>query len=72
MINFDYIKKENIKEHNPNWPRILDHPCRLLITEGSRITRQVTNQISIKICFHAKDPCEAEYQLLIKKEKVQN
>ena len=26
MINFDDVKKEDIKEHNPNWPEIPDHP----------------------------------------------
>ena len=34
MINFDDVIKENIKEHNPNWPEIhlyivsihTDHP----------------------------------------------
>ena len=25
MINFD-VTKENIKEHNLNWPQIPDHP----------------------------------------------
>ena len=25
MINFDVVK-ENLKEHNPNWPQIPDHP----------------------------------------------
>ena len=29
MFNFDYIPKEDIKEHNPNWPEILDHQCRI-------------------------------------------
>ena len=29
MVNFDYINKENIKEHNPNWPKILDHLYKL-------------------------------------------
>ena len=24
-INFDYITKKDIKEHNPNWPKIPDH-----------------------------------------------
>ena len=28
MINFDDVIKENIKEHDPNWPQIPDHPCR--------------------------------------------
>ena len=31
MINVDYITKENIKEHNPNWPQIIDHSFRILI-----------------------------------------
>ena len=35
MINFDDVKKENIKEHNPSWPKILDHPYRILIIGGS-------------------------------------
>ena len=28
MINFDDVIKANIKEHNPNWPHIPDHPYR--------------------------------------------
>ena len=35
MFNFDYIKKEVIKEHNPNWPEIPDHPYRILIVRGN-------------------------------------
>ena len=35
MFNFDYITKQDIKDHNPNWPEILDHPYRILILEGS-------------------------------------
>ena len=30
MINFDGVTKENIKEHNPNSPRIPDNPYRIL------------------------------------------
>ena len=26
MINFNDVAKENIKEHNPNWPLIPDYP----------------------------------------------
>ena len=26
MINFDDVTKENIKEHNSNWPQIPDYP----------------------------------------------
>ena len=35
MINFDDVVKENIKEHNPNWPGIPVHPYRILIIGGS-------------------------------------
>ena len=30
------VTKENINEHNPNLPRILDHSYRTLIIRGSR------------------------------------
>ena len=33
-VNFD-VAKENIKEHNPSWPQIPDHPCRMLTIGGS-------------------------------------
>ena len=32
MINFDDVIKENIKEHNPNWPKIPYHTYRILTT----------------------------------------
>ena len=35
MINFDDVVKENIKEYNPNWPQIPDHPYRISIIGGS-------------------------------------
>ena len=35
MFNFDYIKKEDIKEHNPNWPERPDHSCNILILGSS-------------------------------------
>ena len=35
MINFDYITKEDMKEHNQNLPEIPDHSCRILIVGGS-------------------------------------
>ena len=37
MINFEGITKENIKEHNTNWPQILFHPYRLLIIGRSEL-----------------------------------
>ena len=30
MINLDDVTKENIKERNPKWPQIPDHPYRIL------------------------------------------
>ena len=36
MFNFDYITKENITKHNPNWPEIPDFLYRILIYGGSR------------------------------------
>ena len=41
MINFDDIAKENTKEHNPNWPQILDHPSRILIIGGLDLKKQI-------------------------------
>ena len=35
MLNFEDVKKENIKEHNTYWPQILDHPYKILIFGGS-------------------------------------
>ena len=35
MINFDDVTKENIKEHNLNWPQIPDHPYRISVIRGS-------------------------------------
>lgn len=29
MINFDDVTREQIKEYNPNWPKIPDHPYRV-------------------------------------------
>ena len=76
MINFDDIAKENTKEHNPNWPQILDHPYRILIIggPGSEKTNSLFNVISQqpdidKICLYAKDPYEAKYQFLITKHE---
>ena len=35
MIDFDDVTKENLKEHNPNWPQISHHPHRRLMIGGS-------------------------------------
>ena len=34
MINFD-VTKEETKKHNPNWPAIPYHSCKILIIRGS-------------------------------------
>ena len=36
MFKSSYITKEDIKNHNPNWPESPDHPYRILIVTGSR------------------------------------
>ena len=65
MFNFDYITKEDIKKHNPNWPKILDHPYRILIVwgSGSGKTNALLNLINHepdtdKVFLYAKDPYE--------------
>ena len=62
MINFDDYTNENKTEHNPNQPRIPDHPYRILIIggSGSRKTNALLNLIvkqpSIdKIYLYGKD-----------------
>ena len=78
MINFDEYTNENKKEHNLNWPYILDHPYRILIIGGSgtgktnALLNLINNQQDIdKIYLHAKDPYEDKYQYFInKRERV--
>ena len=76
MIKFDDITKENIKEHNPNWAQIPNHPYKILIIgdSGSRKSNSLFNLINHqpdidKIHLYAKDLCKAKYQYLIKKRK---
>ena len=69
LINFDYIIK-NIKEQNPNWPKIPDHAYRILITGRSGSGHQSNTAGDIdKFYLYAKHPYEAKYQLLISKRK---
>ena len=76
MINFYYVTKENIKEHNPNWPQIPDHPYIILTIEdsGSGKTKLLFILINEepdidKIYLYAKDPYEAKYRFLIDKRE---
>ena len=50
MINFDGVTKENMKEHNPNWPQIPGHLYRILIVgnSGSGKTNSLFNLINQK------------------------
>ena len=77
IINFDDVTKENIKEHNPNWPQICDHPYRILIIgSGSGKTNPLSNLINQqqpdidKMYLYTKDPHEAKYQLLMNKQEI--
>ena len=76
MINFDDYTNENKGKHNPDWPYILDHPCRILIIGGSgsgktnTLLTLINNQPKIdKIYLYAKDPYEDKYQSLINKRE---
>ena len=59
--------QKNIKEHDPNWPQIPDHPYRMLIIGGSGSGKTnslfglINQQPDInKIYLYAKDPYEAK------------
>ena len=76
MKNYDESVEIN---HNPNWPYIPDHPCRILIIggSGSGNTNVLLNVIEHqrpefdKNYLHIKDPFKSNYQLLInRREKV--
>ena len=43
MFNFDNVTKENIKEHEPNQPKIPDHAQRVIIigSFGSKNNEQI-------------------------------
>ena len=71
MFNLNYITKEDMKEHNPNWSQILDLPYRTVLIggSGSEKTNMLLNLIdktyADKIYLYAKAPYEAKYQILI-------
>ena len=74
MINFVDITKENIKEHNSNWPQFLGRPYKILIIwkSGSWKSNVLFSSVSHlpdidKIYLNFKDLYESKYQLLIKK-----
>ena len=72
MFNFDYITKEDIKEHNPNWLEIPDYAYKILITGGFRsgktnaLLNIINNELDIdKTYLYARNPYEPIYQWLI-------
>ena len=77
MFDFDCITKEDIKEHNLNWPVIPDHPYKILTVGafGSGKTNGLLNVLQHepgidKICLYAKDLKEARYKILINKREI--
>ena len=76
MFNFDYITKEDTKEHNPIWRETPENPYRILTVGGSG-SGKVNALLNLKnhepdfdkIYLYAKDLYEAKYQLLIKKRE---
>ena len=80
MISYNDTLKENLKQHNPNWPKLLDHPYKIIITGCSRgrktnilfnlIKQQNDDDYIIDIIYlYVKDPNEVKYQYLIKKTR---
>ena len=74
MINFGDVMKENLKEHNPNWPQIPDRWYRILMIGGSASgkTNLLVNLINRlqdidRIYLYSKHPLKANYQFLINK-----
>ena len=71
--------KENIKEHNLNWPEILDHPRGILTAKGSGFggINALLNLINYepdidKIHLYVKDPYEAKHRFLNNKIESAN
>ena len=69
MIKFDDVTKENIREHNPNWPQFPHPPYKILMIEGSgsgktnSLLNLIRQQPDIgKIYLYAKDSYEAKCQ----------
>ena len=75
MINFYDIKKQSIKEHNPNWlnswsPIQNINNLRFWIGKPNSLFNLISHQPDIdKIYLCAKDLYEAKYQLLINKRE---
>ena len=55
MINFDNVTKENIKEHNPDWPQSPGHLYRILIIGDSGSGKTIIHQINHSLDIDFKD-----------------
>ena len=64
MFNFNYITKEEIKEHNPNWLEIPDHPYRILIIGDSGSQKKQTNAL-LNLINHEPELIKCFYLLKI-------
>ena len=71
--------KENIKEHDLNWPEILDHPRGILTVKGSGFGEKnaLLNLINYepdidKIYLYVKDPYKAKNRFLNNKIESAN
>ena len=77
MSNFDDVTtKENLKEYNPNWLEIPDHPYRILIIGGSWSGKTnslfgLINQLPDinKMYLYRKDPYVEKYKFLSNKKE---
>ena len=76
MFNFAFMIKEDIKEHDSNWPENPDHSYIILIAQDSVSgkTNTLLNLINFetnidKIYLYAKDLYEWKLKLLISKRK---
>ena len=65
MFKFDYITKEDIKEHNASQPQIPDHACIILVVGDSGLGKDDLDDLDHlishlpdfdKIYLYAKDP----------------
>ena len=61
---------KDIKTHNPNWPKIPEHPYRILMVGGwgsetNALFNIINHQLDIyKTYLYTKDPYEAKFLTL--------
>ena len=76
MINFDDATKESIKQPDPNWSQVPDHPYKILIYAGSVSGKSnaLINLINQKLhtdkfYLYAKNPYKGKYHFVINKRE---